>query len=83
MKVKGYKDFIKEALANSNSIKQLQKVMKMSAKTDISNRVNMEGGNLHFDRNPLNNIESYEDFEKKNKAFVSGWNNKDMVGPFK
>jgi hypothetical protein len=83
MKVKGFNDFVTEALANSNSIKQLQKVMKMSAKTDISNRVNMEGGNLHFDRNPLTNIESYEDFEKKNKAFVSGWNFKNMVGPFK
>ena len=57
--------------------------MKMSAKTDISNRVNMSGGNLHFDRNPLKNVESYEDFEKKNKCFVSGWNFKNMVGPFK
>ena len=73
-----------ESLIRQQSIDQLKKVMKQSEKTDIGNRVGLEGGNLHFSKNPITSgIESYEDFEKKNKSFVSGWNTKNLLSPFK
>jgi hypothetical protein len=75
---------VSESLIRQQSIDQLKKVMKQSEKTDIGNRVGLEGGNLHFSKNPITSgIESYEDFEKKNKSFVSGWNTKNLLSPFK
>tara|TARA_Y100000389_G_scaffold80850_1_gene77458 strand:- start:2167 stop:2424 length:258 start_codon:yes stop_codon:yes gene_type:complete len=80
-----FNDFIKEsefsniseALPRQKSVDQLKKVMKASEKTDIGKRVALKGGNLHFNRNPIKNgIMSYEDFEKKNKSFISSWNTK-------
>lgn len=80
-----FNDFIKEsefsniseALPRQKSVDQLKKVMKASEKTDIGKRVSLKGGNLHFNRNPIKNgIMSYEDFEKKNKSFISSWNTK-------
>lgn len=75
---------ISESLPRQKSIDQLKKVMKASEKTDIGNRTGLEGGNLHFSRNPIKSgIESYEEFEKKNKGFISGWNFKNLISPFK
>lgn len=84
-RIKRFKEYsdLNEAMARENSIKQLQKVMKLSAKTDIGNRTKMSGGNLHFDHNPIDTVESYEDFEKNNKSFITGWNNKNLISPFK
>ena len=67
-----FNDFIKEsefsniseALPRQKSVDQLKRVMKISKKTDIGKKVPLKGGNLHFDRNPIENgIMSYEDFE--------------------
>lgn len=80
----GWKKEINESLPRENSVKQLKRVMKASEKTDIGNRIDMNGGNLHFDHNPIKKgIESYEDFEKKNKSFIPGWNLKHLLSPFK
>lgn len=80
-------DIINEALPRHDSIKQLKRVMKMSAKTDIGNRIsdmNKQGANIHYIQNPIETgIESYEDFEKHNKSFIPSWNLKHLLSPFK
>jgi hypothetical protein len=76
-----------EALPNQHTVRQLKRVMKMSAKTDIGNRIsdmNKQGANIQYIQNPIETgIESREDYEKHNKKFVSSWNLKGMLGPFK
>jgi hypothetical protein len=76
-----------EALPNKKTVDQLKKVMKMSAKTDIGNRIsdmNKQGANIHYMQNPIETgIESREDYDEHNKKFVSSWNLKGMLGPFK
>lgn len=89
MKILRFEEFemTNEALPNKKSVDQLRKVMKMSAKTDIGNRIsdmNKQGANLHYMQNPIETgIESREDYETHNKKFVSSWNLKGMLGPFK
>ena len=76
-----------EALPNQETVNQLNLVMKMSAKTDIGNRISdmeKQGANIQYIQNPIDTgIESREDYEKHNKKFVSNWNLKGMLGPFK
>jgi hypothetical protein len=75
-----------ESLPRQQSVDQLKKVMKKSAKTDIGNRIsdmNKQGANIQYIQNPIDSgIESYEDFEKHNKKFVSSWNLKHLLSPF-
>lgn len=85
-------DFIKqdkyvyESLPHDKTIEQLKKVMKVSKKTDIGNRIsdmNKQGANIDYIQNPIESgIESYEDYEKHNKKFKPSWNLKHLVGPF-
>ena len=74
-----------EALPRQHTVDQLKKVMKISAKTDIGNRIsdmNKQGANIQYIQNPIDSgIESYEDFEKHNKKFVPSWNLK-HIDPF-
>ena len=76
-----------EALPNQHTVDQLKRVMRQSAKTDIGNRIsdmNKQGANIQYIENPIETgIESREDYEKHNKKFVSSWNLKGMLGPFK
>jgi hypothetical protein len=76
-----------ESLPNQKSVDQLKRVMKQSARTDIGNRIsdmNKQGANIHYIQNPIENgIESREDYDEHNKKFVSSWNLKGMLGPFK
>lgn len=89
MKILRFEEFemTNEALPNKKTVNQLKKVMKMSAKTDIGNRIsdmNKQGANLHYMQNPIETgIESKEDYDEHNKKFVSSWNLKGMLGPFK
>lgn len=80
-------EYITESLPRKNTVNQLKKVMKLSAKTDIGNRIsdmNKQGANIQYIRNPIKSgIESFEDFEKKNKRFISSWNNMNLLDPFK
>lgn len=75
-----------ESLPRQQSVDQLKKVMKLSAKTDIGNRIsdmNKQGANIQYIQNPIDSgIESYEDFEKHNKKFVPSWNLKHLLSPF-
>ena len=88
MKILRFEEFeMNEALPNQKTVDQLKKVMKMSAKTDIGNRIsdmNKQGANIHYMQNPIETgIESREDYDEHNKKFVSSWNLKGMLGPFK
>jgi hypothetical protein len=87
MKILKYLDFINESLPRQQSVDQLKRVMKQSTKTDIGNRIsdmNKQGANIQYIQNPIDNgIESFEDWQKHNKKFVSSWNLKGMLGPFK
>jgi hypothetical protein len=89
MKILKFNEFevTNEALPKQQSVNQLKKVMKVSAKTDIGNRIsdlNKQGANIQYIHNPIDTgIESYEDYEKHNKKFVSSWNLKGLLGPFK
>jgi hypothetical protein len=89
MKILRFEEFemTNEALPNQKTVDQLKKVMKMSARTDIGNRIsdmNKQGANIHYIQNPIETgIESKEDYDKHNKKFVSSWNLKGMLGPFK
>ena len=75
-----------ESLPRQQSVEQLKKVMKQSARTDIGNRIsdmNKQGANIQYIQNPIDSgIESYEDFEKHNKKFVPSWNLKHLLSPF-
>jgi len=89
MKILRFEEFemTNEALPNKKSVDQLKKVMKMSTRTDIGNRIsdmNKQGANIHYMQNPIETgIESKEDYDEHNKKFVSSWNLKGMLGPFK
>jgi len=89
MKILRFEEFemTNETLPNKKSVDQLKKVMKMSARTDIGNRIsdmNKQGANIHYIQNPIDTgIESKEDYDEHNKKFVSSWNLKGMLGPFK
>jgi hypothetical protein len=75
-----------ESLPRQQTVDQLKRVMKISSKTDIGNRIsdmNKQGANIQYIQNPIDSgIESYEDYEKKNKSFVPSWNLKHLMSPF-
>jgi hypothetical protein len=75
-----------ESLPNQKSVDQLERVMKISAKTDIGNRIsdmNKQGANIHYMQNPIETgIESREEYDKHNKSFRPSWNLKHLLSPF-
>ena len=73
------------ALPRESTVKQLEKIRKATKSTTIDDRVpKLKGANLDYERNYVDSgIESYEDFEKKNKDFIPGWNLKHLKSPFK
>lgn len=89
MKILRFEEFeaTNEALPRKKSVEQLKRVMKACAKTDIGGRIsdmNRQGANIQYIQNPIETgIESYEDFENKNKKFISSWNAKGLADPFK
>jgi hypothetical protein len=89
MKILKFREFevTNESLPRQQSVDQLKRVMKQSSKTDIGNRIsdmNKQGANIQYIQNPIDSgIESFEDWQKHNKKFVSSWNLKGMLGPFK
>ena len=77
---------LNESLPNQRSVDQLERVMKISAKTDIGNRIsdmNKQGANIHYMQNPIDTgIESREEYDKHNKSFRPSWNLKHLISPF-
>lgn len=73
-----------ESLPNQKTVDQLKMVAKLSKKTDIGNRLpNENGSNMRYIRNPIDNLESREDYDKHNKKFIPSWNLKHLLSPFK
>jgi hypothetical protein len=58
----------------------------MTKGIDIGDRIsnmNKQGANIKYIQNPIDSgIESYEDFERRNKKFVPSWNLKYLISPF-
>jgi hypothetical protein len=73
------------ALPRQSTVDQLNKLRKATKSTTIDDRVTkMKGANLGYEGNVVDKgIESYEDFQKKNKSFIPGWNLKYLKSPFK
>jgi hypothetical protein len=87
MKILKFKEFeLNESLPRQQTVDQLKRVMKISAKTDIGNRIsdmNKQGANIQYIQNPIDSgIESFEDYEKHNKKFIPSWNLKNLLSPF-
>lgn len=77
---------VNESLPRQHTVDQLNKLRKLTKGTDIGDRIsdmNKQGANIQYIQNPIDSgIESYEDFEKHNKKFVSSWNLKHLLSPF-
>jgi len=73
------------ALPRESTVRQLEKIRKATKSTTIDDSTpKLKGANLGYEGNTVDRgIESYEDFEKKNKSFVPGWNLKHLKSPFK
>lgn len=86
IKIKKFKDLNEGALPRKKTVDQLKKLRKLTKGIDIGDRVpdlKKQGANIHLYQNPIDTgIESYEDFEKKNKKFVPSWNLKNKLSPF-
>jgi len=76
-----------EALPRKETVEQLKRIRKASKGIDIGDRISKmykQGSNIHYIQNPIDTgIESYEDFEKKNKGFIPSWNLKHLTSPFR
>jgi len=74
-----------EGLPRQSSVDQLKRVRKLTKSVTIDDRVpKLKGSNLKHERNYIDSgIESYEDFERKNKSFVPNRNLKHLKSPFK
>lgn len=73
------------ALPRKETVDQLNKIRKSTKGIDIGDRIsdmNKQGANIQYIKNPIDTgIESYEDFEKRNRKFVPSWNLK-HIDPF-
>ena len=88
MKILKFDEFeLNESLPREQTVKQWKRLRKLTKGIDIGDRItdmNKQGANIQYIQNPIDTgIESYEDYEKHNKKFVSSWNLKGMLGPFK
>jgi hypothetical protein len=79
-------DLNEGALPRQSTVDQLKRIRKMTKGIDIGDRIpdlKKQGANLQYYQNPVDTgIESYEDFEKKNKKFIPSWNLKHLLSPF-
>lgn len=75
-----------ESLPRKQTVSQWKKLRSMTKGIDIGDRVsdmNKQGANIQYIQNPIDTgIESYEDFETKNKSFIPSWNLKHLLSPF-
>jgi len=87
MRLLRFEEFeVNESLPRQHTVNQWNKLRKMTKGVDIGDRIsdlNKQGANIQYYQNAVDTgIESYEDFEKNNKKFIPGWNNKGLLGPF-
>ena len=85
--IKRFSELNEGSLPRESSVNQLKRIRKLSKGVDIGDRIPdlmKQGANIHYSRNVIDSgIESYEDFEKKNKSFVPSWNLKNLLSPWK
>ncbi len=87
MRILKFDEFgLNESLPRQRTVDQWNKLRKITKGVDIGDRIsdlNKQGANIQYYQNPVDSgIESYEDFEKRNKKFVSSWNLKGMLSPY-
>ena len=74
------------ALPRQSTVDQLKRIRKATKGTDIGDKIsdmNKQGANIQYIQNPIDSgVESYEEFQKKNKSFTPNWNLKHLVSPF-
>lgn len=74
------------ALPRQSTVDQLKRIRKITKGTDIGDKIsnmNKQGANIDYIQNPIDSgIESYEEFQKKNKTFTPNWNLKHLTSPF-
>ena len=77
---------LNESLPREGTVNQLKRLRKLTKGIDIGDRIsdmNKQGANIDYIKNPVDTgIESFEDFEKKNKKFVPSWNLKHLIDPY-
>lgn len=77
---------LSESLPREGTVNQLKRLRKLTKGIDIGDRIsdmNKQGANIDYIKNPVDTgIESFEDFEKKNKKFVPSWNLKHLIDPY-
>jgi hypothetical protein len=77
---------VSESLPRQQTVDQLNKLRKLTKGIDIGDRIsdmNKQGANIDYIKNPIDTgIESFEDYEKKNKKFIPSWNLKHLIDPF-
>lgn len=67
MKILNFYEYsLNESLPREESVKQLKKIVKMTKKTDIGNKL-VKSKNIGNVKNPIDDVESYEDFIKSQK----------------
>lgn len=67
MKILNFYEYsLNESLPREESVKQLKKIVKMTKKTDIGNKLE-KSKNIGNVKNPIDDVESYEDFIKSQK----------------
>ncbi len=73
------------ALPRQSTVDQLNKIRKSTKSVTIDNTTpKMKGHNLNSEKNYIDSgIESYEDYQKKNKSFTPSWNLKHLKSPFR
>ena len=66
-----FEELVEGALPREETtVRQLKELDKISKKTDIGRRIsdmNKQGANIQYIRNPVDSIESYEDYMRKAK----------------
>jgi len=79
-------DEINESLPRQHTVDQLKALRKKTKGIDIGDRISdmsKQGNNISYSGNAVDRgIESYEDYEKSNKNFISSWNLKHLMSPF-
>jgi len=73
------------ALPRQSTVDQLNKIRRATKSVTIDDSIpKMKGANLGYEGNVVDKgIESYEDFQKKNKSFIPSQNLKHLKSPFK
>jgi hypothetical protein len=62
-----FQELSEGALPRESSVRQLKALRKLTKKTDIGERIsdmNKQGANIQYIQNPIDSVESYEDYQK-------------------